>query len=249
MFPSPVVESITRLQRINNSLRSMYANQLAATMAKASQLEDEQRKNQELIARSIALSTRLDESKKCVKKLKKTIAEAKQQNLPLHNQLLQARIEEDKKYECEFNQLKQQAGQFLAQQNSLMAELEQRTLRINALERLLDDMEQQHKKDLVSAVSLNWTVPDQDIAKENAALRVSLDGAIQALHQCYHENQTLHEELLLRIKVEKESERQRQEANQLCQDLLAEREEQRHAWDVAEKNYMVQIAYLQKLLQ
>ena len=133
---------VQRTGREATALLEMYNHEIYLGIRTKDHLKVNQHKYQKLIQKHLAVSSRLDESKRWVKKLKETIVENKVSTLPLHNKILKARMREE---EAARDEAQAQADRFLAQRTQLFTELQESTNKVVAYEQAIKDMHQQHE--------------------------------------------------------------------------------------------------------
>eukprot|EP01060_Flectonema_neradi_P001007 TRINITY_DN10590_c0_g1_i1.p1 TRINITY_DN10590_c0_g1~~TRINITY_DN10590_c0_g1_i1.p1 ORF type:complete len:611 (+),score=172.34 TRINITY_DN10590_c0_g1_i1:48-1880(+) len=229
----------------NQNLRSMYYHQQESSEAAYAKLQKLHVKHQETTTKCIAMMSRLQESKKCFKKLKNHLASQKVEQLDVHNEVLKAKLEEE-------NQVRNEAEQYLSQRDQLIAELEQRSLEVVAFEKVFRDMEVQHERNIQRALESTIQPSGQEISeieKENVSLRINLDGTMQVIHHVYAKNEQLKEEIGKCFLAAEEPRRLLADQQQKYAQLIAERQQERNTWSQYEERYIKQISLLQRSLQ
>ena len=175
----------------NQSLRAMYYHQQQSAESADFKLQKLHLKHQETTTKCIAMMSRLQESRKCFKKLKNHLASQKTEQLDIHNELLKAKLAEE-------GQMRHEVEQYLSQRDQLISELEQRSLEVVAFEKVFRDMEVQHEHNIQRALESTLQSSDNEVPeveKENISLRINLDGTMQVIHHVYAKNEQLKEEI------------------------------------------------------
>jgi len=137
----------------------------------ATRLEEEERKSQEHIQRTIALSTRLDETKKWVRKLKKAVLQEKEKALPMYNEALANRIELRQLEERRQEEFKRQCDAFLEQQAALAHECHLKAEKIEALEAMVSALSHEYSQRLTEMIARDdaWRALMANLAPVNGA--------------------------------------------------------------------------------
>jgi len=193
LLPASVGRTVLRLDRENSVLRAVAKERKDAASELERQLQDERSKSQEYIQKAVALSARLEESKQHVRRLKRLVAEVRQTNLPVHNELHQARVAElERRKEEERRRLEEEArvARLVRQQQEAEEEISTLAERLRAvdctrcgLERLVDDLCTQHTADLRRVIEAGGR--HKGAPAEAAALQLHIDGLMLLLRRAY----------------------------------------------------------------
>eukprot|EP00659_Diplonema_papillatum_P000008 gene8-12_t len=128
----------------NKKLRAMAAHMESEARKLSKQLKHELKQGRKTKSAHIAVLSRLEESKRCVKKLKLYIAKSKVQTLPLHNEILKAR-DEQAAIKMEKEEIEELKLQVLEQRDRLWGDLQATGAKVVVLEQMLQDMEKRHE--------------------------------------------------------------------------------------------------------
>eukprot|EP01062_Namystynia_karyoxenos_P077541 TRINITY_DN7834_c0_g2_i1.p1 TRINITY_DN7834_c0_g2~~TRINITY_DN7834_c0_g2_i1.p1 ORF type:complete len:809 (+),score=260.28 TRINITY_DN7834_c0_g2_i1:76-2427(+) len=258
--PPALAAAVLRMDRENRVFRAVCKDRGTVVSDLEQQLTDERRKSQDYIQKAVALSARLEESKRHIRRLKKLVAEVRQTNLPVHNELLQARLGEmeRKKDEQQRRQeedartdllLREQQADYDEQMAQLEDELGDAKQQRAALDRLVDALSAQHTDDLRRAIEAASELAGP--AAEAAALRVQRDGYLQLLRDCYVANEQLRgdDRAAARRAGHASSARQVQEARDLARQAVDDRWRLLEAHRVDRRQWDLERDHLQRSLQ
>eukprot|EP01059_Diplonema_ambulator_P008853 TRINITY_DN1861_c0_g5_i1.p1 TRINITY_DN1861_c0_g5~~TRINITY_DN1861_c0_g5_i1.p1 ORF type:complete len:591 (+),score=238.33 TRINITY_DN1861_c0_g5_i1:61-1773(+) len=246
---SKLYKSVRQLLAENQSMRSMYNYQKSVAGNTMKQLMKEQKKNRMLQAKNIAIMSRLAESRRYVKKLKNTIVNSKVATLPLHNEIV-ARMNIEQATREEIEEVRAQADKFLMQRNQLYAELQAGSAKVVALEQVVQDMEKQHEANLADALNANANFSaSTPLEKQNAALRVNLEGLQQVIQTTYRTNQDLKQQLSRVLKAAEETAGELHSIRTEHEHLIQQRNQEHEYWMKYEEKYIQQISTLHRALQ
>eukprot|EP01065_Artemidia_motanka_P041995 TRINITY_DN5542_c0_g2_i2.p1 TRINITY_DN5542_c0_g2~~TRINITY_DN5542_c0_g2_i2.p1 ORF type:complete len:593 (+),score=173.47 TRINITY_DN5542_c0_g2_i2:54-1781(+) len=191
-LPRRIAQTVLRMDRENRVLRDVCRDRQTVSASLEKDLSDERKKSQEHIQKAVALSARLEESKAQIRRLKKLVAGVRQTNLPFHNELHQARLDESQRKQREDERVKELLQEQQAAHQERVAALRE-TLAMRecdraALERLIDDLCAQHTDDLKRVIEAAATNLDSGRA-EAGALRIHLNGVLQMLRRSYTQSE------------------------------------------------------------
>eukprot|EP01064_Diplonema_japonicum_P028228 TRINITY_DN4279_c3_g1_i1.p1 TRINITY_DN4279_c3_g1~~TRINITY_DN4279_c3_g1_i1.p1 ORF type:complete len:589 (+),score=163.72 TRINITY_DN4279_c3_g1_i1:23-1768(+) len=233
----------------NQSLRSMYNFQKSVNASTVKELQKEQKRNRELQAKDIAIASRLEESKRCVRKLKRSIASTKLATLPLHNELV-TRMNMEQASREEVAEVRMQAERFLQQRDQLFTELQAGSAKVVALEEVIRDMEVQHEENLRDALTANANFSTSTpLETQNCALRLNLEGLQQVIQSTYQTNQELKQQMTRVVKAAESTASELQSVRTVHEQLLQQRAQEHQYWTKYEEKYIQQISTLHKTLQ
>eukprot|EP01012_Entosiphon_sulcatum_P034135 TRINITY_DN4323_c0_g1_i1.p1 TRINITY_DN4323_c0_g1~~TRINITY_DN4323_c0_g1_i1.p1 ORF type:complete len:1033 (-),score=201.63 TRINITY_DN4323_c0_g1_i1:135-3191(-) len=213
-------EKVTRLKRrvavfkrVTHTQAAQLNHQISLTTQYAQRLEEEEKRSQEHVVKTIALSTRLEETKKWVRKLKKAVQAEKEKTLPLFNEQLQAQLEMRRAEERRQEEFRRQCDTFIEQQNTMNHELQLKREKIESLEAALHAVSNQYTHKLTAALeqsedwqhlveairqetdgrpeALEYAERIAQLRAENEALRSNVEGVMQVVNHCYEENARL----------------------------------------------------------
>eukprot|EP01004_Peranema_trichophorum_P004781 NODE_367_length_2862_cov_45.498357_g312_i0.p1 GENE.NODE_367_length_2862_cov_45.498357_g312_i0~~NODE_367_length_2862_cov_45.498357_g312_i0.p1 ORF type:complete len:891 (+),score=195.71 NODE_367_length_2862_cov_45.498357_g312_i0:155-2674(+) len=214
-------EKLKKYKKIVKSYTAQLNHQTYLANHYSNRLEEEEKKSQEHIQKTIALSTRLEETKKWVRKLKKAVLSEKERTLPSHNEALAHRVEMQKVLQQRQEHWKRQCDTFIEQQNALTHELNQKCEKVEALEATVHALSNEYNRKLTEAINrdpewnafiqcLNpqgvsgWALPSTNnppgesigtihmqLKLENEVLRSNIQGVMQVIEHCYEENARL----------------------------------------------------------
>ncbi|KAJ9450334.1 hypothetical protein DIPPA_11226 [Diplonema papillatum] len=214
----------------NKKLRAMAAHMESEARKLSKQLKHELKQGRKTKSAHIAVLSRLEESKRCVKKLKLYIAKSKVQTLPLHNEILKAR-DEQAAIKMEKEEIEELKLQVLEQRDRLWGDLQATGAKVVVLEQMLQDMEKRHEQNLKDALTANCTVNSEaPLEAENATLRINMEGLQQVLLHSYMTNQKLREKLVNVTHVRDDARGRLQECQDAYNALVHERQEEREQW-------------------
>eukprot|EP00668_Euglena_longa_P004920 GGOE01005774.1.p1 GENE.GGOE01005774.1~~GGOE01005774.1.p1 ORF type:complete len:1144 (+),score=317.08 GGOE01005774.1:151-3432(+) len=146
-------DKVKRYKQLTKSYTAQLNHQTYLANHFSTRLEEEEKKCQEHIQKTIALSTRLDETKKWVRKLKKAVLAEKEKALPMYNETLANRIEVRKLEERRQQEFKWQCDTFIEQQNALNHELQLKSEKVEALEATVQALRQEYNQQLLEMVT------------------------------------------------------------------------------------------------
>ena len=146
-------DKLKRYKKLTKSYTAQLNHQTYLANHYSMRLEEEEKKCQEHIQKTIALSTRLDETKKWVRKLKKAVLAEKEKALPIYNEALANRIEMRKTEERRQEEFKRQCDTFIEQQNALNHELQSKCEKVEAMEATVQALSNEYNQKLVQMVA------------------------------------------------------------------------------------------------
>eukprot|EP01006_Ploeotia_vitrea_P030676 TRINITY_DN63042_c0_g1_i1.p1 TRINITY_DN63042_c0_g1~~TRINITY_DN63042_c0_g1_i1.p1 ORF type:complete len:1238 (-),score=167.07 TRINITY_DN63042_c0_g1_i1:2016-5225(-) len=147
-----------RYRKLTKSLTAQLNHQAYLASHYGVKLEEEERKCQEHIAKTIALSTRLEETKKWVRKLKKAVLAEKEKTLPLYNEGLKESLDAKRREEHRAKEYQSKCDTFLEQEKALTHELQLKCDKIESMEAMVQALGTEYNRKLQSMLqqSAEW---------------------------------------------------------------------------------------------
>eukprot|EP01012_Entosiphon_sulcatum_P017072 TRINITY_DN218_c1_g2_i1.p1 TRINITY_DN218_c1_g2~~TRINITY_DN218_c1_g2_i1.p1 ORF type:complete len:1052 (-),score=219.37 TRINITY_DN218_c1_g2_i1:16-3150(-) len=149
---------LQKLKKQNKALLAQLHHQSSLATQYANRLEEAEKRCQEHILKTVSLSTRLEETKKWVRKQKRMVQTEKERVLPILNDQLQSQIEVRRAEERRQEEFRRQCETFIEQQNVANHELQLKCEKIASLEAMIQALGKEYNRKLgaMMAQSQEW---------------------------------------------------------------------------------------------